>query len=128
MIQGLAPFRLLPSVSLELSRGFLQQIADSDPQAEPVVIWDQAGFHPRSGDANLPARLHLVALPAYSPERNPVEGLWDQTQDVTCHRHFTDLDQWEEALTAARRPFWETPARVWSLVQHWLHDQANAIA
>ena len=128
VVEGLAQFRFLPSVSLELSRGFLQQIAESAPQAEHVVIWDQAGFHPRPGDPGLPARLHLLPLPPYSPELNPVEGLWDQTQDVTCNRHFADLDQLEVALTKALRPFWETPARALSLVHHWLHDQANATA
>ena len=128
VVEGLAQFQFLPSVSLELSRGFLQQIADSDPQAEHVIIWDQAGFHPRPEDAQLPARIHLLPLPPYSPELNPVEGLWDQTQDVTCNRHFANLDQLEEALTQALRPFWETPARVLSLVHHWLHDQANATA
>lgn len=128
VVEGLAQFQFLPSVNLALSRGFLQQIADSDDQAEHVVIWDQAGFHPRPGDAQLPARIHLLPLPPYSPELNPVEGLWDQTQDVTCNRHFADLDQLEEALTQALRPFWETPARVLSLVHHWLHDQANATA
>ena len=97
VVEGLAQFQFLPSVSLELSRGFLQQIAQSDPQAEHVVIWDQAGFHPRPADASLPARIHLLPLPPYSPELNPVEGLWDQTQDVTSNRHFADLDQLEEA-------------------------------
>jgi transposase len=128
VVEGLAQFRFLPSVSLEFSRGFLQQIAESDAQAEHVVIWDQAGFHPRPDDAQLPARIHLLPLPPYSPELNPVEGLWDQTQDVTSNRHFADLDQLEEVLTQALRPFWETPARVLSLVHHWLHDQANATA
>ncbi len=128
VVEGLAQFRFLPSVSLELSCGFLQQIAASAPHAEHVVIWDQAGFHPRPGAAALPARIHLLPLPPYSPELNPVEGLWDQTQDVTCNRHFADLDQLEEALTQALRPFWETPARVLSLVHHWLHTQANATA
>ena len=126
VVEGLAQFRFLPSVSLELSRGFLQQIAASDVEAEHVVIWDQAGFHPRPGDAQVPARIHLLPLPPYSPELNPVEGLWDQTQDVTCNRHFASLDHLEEALTQALRPFWETPAQVLSLVHHWLHAQANA--
>ena len=128
VVEGLAEFQYLPSVSLELSHGFLQQLADSDAQAEHVVIWDQAGFHPRPGDASLPARIHLLPLPPYSPELNPVEGLWDQTQDVTCNRHFADLDHLEETLTQALRPFWETPTRVLSLVHHWLHSQANATA
>ena len=128
VVEGLAQFQFLPSVSLELSRGFLRQIADSDPHAEHVVIWDQAGFHPRPGDVALPPSIHLLPLPPYSPELNPVEGLWDQTQDVTCNQHFVDLDQLEKALTRALRPFWETPARVLSLVHHWLHTQANATA
>jgi len=128
VVEGLAQFRFLPSVSLELSCGFLQQLADSDPLAEHVVIWDQAGFHPRASDPALPQRIHLLPLPPYSPELNPVEGLWDQTQDVTCNRHFANLDQLEEALTQALRPFWETPARVLALVHHWLHSQANATA
>ena len=126
VVEGLAEFQFLPSVSLELSHGFLQQLADSDAQAEHVVIWDQAGFHPRPGAAALPARLHLLPLPPYCPELNPVEGLWDQTQDVTCNRHFASLDELEAALTQALRPFWETPARALSLVHHWLHSQANA--
>jgi len=128
VVEGLAEFQFLPSVSLELSCGFLQQLAESDAQAEHVVIWDQAGFHPRPGAAALPARIHLLPLPPYSPELNPVEGLWDQTQDVTCNRHFASLDHLEEALTQALRPFWETPARALSLVHHWLHSQANATA
>ena len=125
---GLAEFRFLPSVSLELSCGFLQQLVDSDAPAEPVVIWDQAGFHPRPGGAALPARIHLLPLPPYSPELNPVEGLWDQTQDVTCNRHFAGLDHLEGTLTQAPRPFWEPPVRALSLVHHWPHFQANAIA
>jgi transposase len=108
VVEGLAQFRFLPSVSLELTCGFLEQIAQSDPHAEHVVIWDQAGFHPVPGDQRLPARIHLLPLPPYSPELNPVEGLWDQTQDVTSNHHFANLDQLEEALTQALRPFWET--------------------
>ena len=126
VVTGLVEFQYLPSVSLELSRGFLQQLVASDPAAEHVVIYDHAGFHPRAGDPHLPARLHLLPLPPYSPELNPVEGLWDQVQDVTCNRHFQGLDELETTLTQALRPFWETPARALALIHHWLHSQANA--
>jgi transposase len=78
VIEGGAEFRFMPSVNLEYSHGFLEQIAASDSFAEHVVIWDQAGFHPRPKAASLPARIHLLPLPPYSPELNPVEGLWDQ--------------------------------------------------
>jgi len=126
VLEGDAQFRFMPSVNLDFSRDFLQQIAASDPAAEHVVLWDQAGFHPRAADAGLPERMHLLPLPPYSPELNPSEGLWDQVQDITCNRRHESLDALEETLTAALRPFWETPARVLSLIHHWLHTQANA--
>jgi transposase len=126
VLEGDAQFRFMPSVNLDFSRDFLRQIAASDPTAEHVVIQDQAGFHPRPGDAGLPDRIHLLPLPPYSPELNPIEGLWDQVQDVTCNRRHESLDALEETLTAALRPFWETPAKVLSLIHHWLHAQANA--
>jgi transposase len=126
VLEGTAQFRFMPAVKLDFSRDFLRQIAASDPLAEHVVIWDQAGFHPRTGDAGLPERMHLLPLPPYSPQLNPIEGLWDQVQDVTCHQRHASLDDLEQTLTTALRPFWETPARVLSLVHHWLHAQANA--
>jgi transposase len=126
VLEGDAQFRFMPSVNLDFSRDFLRQIAASDPAAEHVVIQDQAGFHPRAGDAGLPERIHLLPLPPYSPELNPIEGLWDQVQDVTCNRRHESLDALEETLTTALRPFWETPSRVLSLIHHWLHAQANA--
>ena len=129
VVEGRAEFQFLPSVSLELSGGFLQPLAVRAVRAEQVVIWDQAGVHPRPGEATLPARIHhRLPLPPHSPELNPVEGLWDQTQDVTCNQHFASLDALEETLTQALRPFWETPARALSLVHHWIHSQANATA
>jgi transposase len=126
VLAGQAQFRFMPSVSLDFSRGFLGQIAASDPVAEHVVIWDQAGFHPRAQDPHLPERIHLLPLPPYSPELNPIEGLWDQVQDVTCNQPHASLDALEESLTTALRPFWETPTKVLSLIHHWLHAQANA--
>ena len=126
VLEGDSQFRFMPSVNLDFSRDFLRQIAASDPTAEHVVIQDQAGFHPRAGDASLPDRIHLLPLPPYSPKLNPIEGLWDQVQDVTCNRRHESLDALEETLTTALRPFWENPARVLSLIHHWLRAQANA--
>lgn len=126
VLEGDAQFRFMPSVSLDFSREFLGPIAASDPAAEQVGIRDQAGVHPRAAEAHLPERIHRLPWPPDSPELNPIEGLWDQVQDVTCHQHPASLDALEETLTTALRPFWETPARVLSLIHHWLHAQANA--
>ena len=125
VVAGQSQFRLMPSVNLDFSGGFLEQIAASDPSAAHIVIWDQAGFHPRPEGA-LPARIHLLPLPPYSPELNPVEGLWDQLKDALGNRLFATLEALEAAVTEALRPFWESRDKVLSLVFGWVRDQANA--
>ena len=126
VVAGGSCFAFLPSVNLELTPLFLEQIAATDPQAEHVVIYDQAGFHLRPGDARLPARVHPVLLPPYSPELNPVEGVWDYAQDATCNRVFASIEEMRAAVTARLRPYWEEPGRALSAVHHWLHTQANS--
>lgn len=128
VVGGETCFAFLPRVGLDVTPHFLAQIAATDPQAEHVVIYDQAGFHLRPADARLPARVHLVLLPPYSPELNPVEGVWDYAQDATCNRVFERLEQLQAAVTERLRPLWENPARVLSLVHHWLHAQANSLS
>jgi transposase len=86
VVAGETQFQFMPTVSLDLSGGFLEQIARSTPAAEHVVIWDGAGFHPTSAATSLTARIHLLPLPPYSPELNPVEGLWDQMKDCLSNR------------------------------------------
>lgn len=125
VVEGATQFQLMPAVGLDLSGGFLEQIANSDPQAEHVVIWDGAGFHPTGTNQPLPARIHVLTLPAYSPELNPVEGLWDQLKDCLCNRVFPTLDALEAALTQALRPFYEDHKKALSLVFGWMHTQAN---
>lgn len=128
VVEGQSCFAFLPSVGLDLTALFLAQLAASDPQAEHVVVYDQAGFHLRPGDARVPARVHLVLLPPYSPELNPVEGVWDYAQDATCNRVFASLDALQAAVTERLRPYWEEPGRVLGQVHHWLHAQANSLS
>jgi DDE superfamily endonuclease len=73
--QGHAEFLCCPTVNLDYSGRFLEQVATHDPQATHVLLWDGAGFHPADGAAGLPDNVRLLALPSYSPELNPVEKL-----------------------------------------------------
>lgn len=129
VVEGGGVFCYMPTVTLEHAQAFLEQVAQSDPEAEHVVIWDGAGFHHRCGDPRIPVNVHLIALPAYSPELNPIERLWDIVKDRICNRVFGSLDAIEEKISEALRPYWEQPAYVRSLVgDGWLHDQANAMS
>jgi transposase len=112
---------------LECSHLFLQQLAAAEPDATHVVIWDGAGFHPQDGAAGLPDNVRLLALPPYSPELNPIEGLWDRLKDHLCNKVYASLRALENAITDFLRPFWENPERVRDLIgQGWLLARANA--
>jgi transposase len=125
--ENAAQFLCLPEVSLAMSRLFLEQLAARDPAAEHVVIWDQAGFHLNPQLHEVPAGIHLIALPPYSPELNPVEAIGDVIKDRIGNTLWATLDLLEEAIGEELRPIYETAERVRNLVSHgWLLDQVNA--
>ena len=105
---------------------FYRQVSASDPAAVHVMIQDGAGFHLRDGDARLPDNLRIVTLPAYSPELNPVEGLWDQVKDRLCNQVFGTLAELESVIVSFLRQFWQDARRVQSLIFGWLRAGANA--
>lgn len=124
---GGSEFLYSSTVDKPTSCHFLHQISRRDPQAVHVVIWDGAGFHPASGDPMVPGNVVLVRQPAYSPELNPVEKLWDMLRDGLCNRSWQDLEELMGAVTRWLRGFWEDARRILSLVGGgWLLAQANA--
>ena len=129
VVEGQAEFLHLPTVDLDCNHLFLQHLQASDPQAEHIVIADQAGFHLRPGDARLPEHVHIVSLPPYSPELNPCEQLWDVLKDTEGFANglFESITKLRAALLPGLRRYWENASLVLSLVgRPWLHDQANA--
>ena len=118
------------SVNLETSGKFLEQIAQSDPHAQHVIIWDQAGFHPRAGHATVPAGVHLLSLPPYSPELNPVEKIGAFLKDAVCNQVWPTLAAIEAAISEELQPLWKLPERVAQLVgkEGWLAAELNASA
>jgi len=124
-----AQFLCLPRVDLEMSRLFLEHLAASDPEAEHVVIEDQAGFHLNPELHEMPARIHVIPLPPYSPELNPVEAIGDVIKDRIGNTLWVTLEALEAAIGEELRPIYESAERVRSLVSHpWLIDQVNVIA
>ena len=123
---GATEFLFSPTVNIEASEAFLQQIAASDKECEHVVIWDGAGFHQKPGAHPIPERIHLLQLPAYSPELNPVEKLWDQLKDEIGNHLYEPLDEIEAAITPLLEAYWSDAQKVRSLIGNgWLQAQVN---
>lgn len=126
--QGDAVFLHTETVNLDFSSAFLKQVIEKDPQSVHIVVWDGAGFHQRDGNATLPPNVRLIRFPAYSPELNPIEKLWDVVKDRICNIRWPNLEAQQNAVTDALREYWTLPHKVVSLVgDGWMTLQANGI-
>jgi transposase len=60
----------------------------------------------------MPSNLRLLFLPAYAPELNPVEHLWDDLREKSFHnRVFDSIASLEKHLEQALADFEQSPKR-----------------
>ena len=89
---------VLPSANTALMNRFLEQVSQSFENYFSVMQVDQAGWH-RSKELLVPANIRLIEQPAYRPEVNPVEHLWEELREKYLHnRLFSSLDSLIEVL------------------------------
>jgi len=70
----------------------------------------------RSQELRIPANIQLVSQPAYSPELNPVEHVWDELREKCFHnRVFSSLDEVIEMLCQGLTDLADDPQRLRSL-------------
>ena len=89
---------ILPEVNTKCMQIFLNEISNRYPNERIVMVLDGAGWH-RSKTLKIPPNIKLLPLPAYSPELNPVENIWEELREKFFHnRVFSSLDAVEEQL------------------------------
>ena len=127
-VEGKTVFVQTPSVSMEWTRAFLEQIKTQYPDYEHIVVWDGAGFHPKdSSHEMIPEGMHIVTLPPYSPELNPIEKLWDLIQDHTSNKLWPTIERLDQVVALHLKDWWEEPIKVISLFgKGWIRASANA--
>ncbi|HEV2461784.1 MAG TPA: IS630 family transposase, partial [Ktedonobacterales bacterium] len=96
---GRTVFHLATTVSIPLFEVELEAFArrvDASPTKQIVLVLDRAGWH-NSLRLRVPEHVHLLFLPAYSPELQPAEHLWPLTNTILVNRHFVSIDELEDA-------------------------------
>ena len=89
---------ILPNTNTQCMQIFLDEIAARYPADRIVMVFDGAGWH-RCSDLVVPENMKFLPLPAYSPELNPVENIWEELREKWFHNKvFADLDALEEQL------------------------------
>ncbi len=100
---------------------FAQQVG-AGPERQIALILDGAGWH-RSARLDVPAHVHLLPLPPYSPELQPAERLWVYSNAPLLNTHFADLAALEEAQMARCAALQTDPALVTTIQAathyHW---------
>ena len=90
---GSTEWLLLPTVNVAVFSRALAHFAQAVGAGhgkQVVLVLDQAGWH-GSPRVVVPAGVHLVWLPPYSPELQPVERLWPLTNEPLANRSFATL-------------------------------------
>jgi transposase len=121
IVTGNAEFLHTPTVSTQWSQVFLEQLVATDPEGIHIIIWDRAGYHPTVLTNELVDSVRFLPLPAYSPELNPIEPLWDQVKRRIANDIWETLDSIGYAIDEVLEPFWKDVKEVWSLLGNtWL--------
>ncbi len=114
-VQGHMVSLILPETSTAMMNLFLEHVSHTFPSHFIVMQVDQAGWH-RSQELIIPANIRLIPQPAYSPEVNPVEHIWDELREKYFHnRIFPSLDGVIEVLCQGLTALADDPQRLRSL-------------
>ena len=82
---------------------FIEFEKEIKPDVHVIMIWDRAGFH-TSNNVRVPENVTLIHLPAYSPQLNPIEKLWQYLRKhYWSNRVYADYD----ALRGAAIESWQ---------------------
>jgi transposase len=120
-------FLLVPRVDSTCVQIFLDAFSAHVAGQRVGLVLDGSGAH-RSGKLTWPDGLVPIALPAYSPELNPVERLFEHLRQQLSNRVFEDLDELAAALTHELRGCWEEPLTLQRLVGYsWWVDATHHI-
>lgn len=87
------------------------------PDAHAVLVLDGAGWH-ISHELKIPANMTLLPLPAYAPQLNPVENVWEYLRkNKLAHSIYDDYTAIVEACCKAWNDLIAMPDRIASISQ-----------
>ena len=71
---------------------YLKQLAKHQPKEYKIVLIDNAGFH-STKHIKVPHNIYLMNIPAYCPELNPCEQVWQFIKQRLKNQYFDHMGQ-----------------------------------
>jgi transposase len=108
---------ILPVADSEMMNLHLAEISRHvTPGSHAVVLLDGAGWHQSGGKLKVPGNISLLKLPAYSPELNPAENIWQYLrQNKLSNRVFDSYEAIVDACCDAWNALIAEPGRIRSI-------------
>jgi transposase len=83
----------------------IKQFLETYPNKNICIIWDNAPFHrsqkirEQLKTGGLLERVHLIAMPPYAPDENPIEHVWNTTKQAVANIQQTTFQETKQAFT-----------------------------
>lgn len=92
---------VLPAANTEAMSVFLAEVSQRHADEFILMVLDGAGWH-RAKRWQVPTNMQLISLPAWSPQLNPVEHVWDEVREKWfANQVFDSLAAVEDQLVMA---------------------------
>ena len=79
-LEGQLDWSLSEKMNTSHMSAFLRQVSQAHPQEFIIMVLDGASSH-KAKELVLPENIRLIRLPAYAPELNPQEHIWDEVRE-----------------------------------------------
>lgn len=85
-------------VGNHIFEGFLNDFSLTNPKELKLLIIDNAGFH-ACQNITIPENIKLIRIPAYAPELNPAEKVWQWMKDRVAMKFFKSTKILQNKIT-----------------------------
>jgi transposase len=75
------------------------------PNKHIAIVWDNAPFHKSKAireqlkKGGIMERVHLIAMPPYAPDENPIEHVWNTTKQAVANIQRDTFDETKQAFS-----------------------------
>lgn len=83
-------------VDTKIFEAYLHHFSKYKPEEYKIIVIDNAGFH-STKNIEIPDNIFLLRIPAYAPELNPCEQVWQYIKNRYKNQRFktmSNLKQW----------------------------------
>ena len=113
--EGVLDSLIIPFVAAEAMSIFLEEVSKRHSEKLILMFLDQAGWH-RAKELRIPQNMTLLPFPAYSPELNPAEHVWDELREKWFYNFtFDSIGAVEDRLTDGLCDLENAPSLIQSL-------------